>query len=911
MKLRNLAAAFALTLTMTAIAGNAPITLTAPTGSGLKVEYDAATKVYTLTAISSTDQRLVQTNTLTKALDSDVLYLKFDYITPRAFSSYVITYCNGGVNGDRTDTRTVSDEFTVSSEWQQHAYYIKNLRTNMVRLGQYAGQYQTLEFADLAEGDVLKIRNIRWGGYEDPYKDITVGEGVTVIEAEDFNTATTTGYGHSSRQLEYPDLPTYHNPTGNQFPIYAWGGPEYKYAGIEDGYDVGALNLKKQYQEMAECGFNCTQGTAYSGVDQAALFSDRGVNGDNAVDLFEGLDMWMIAKAGLSGEPSLAQSYKESPRLAGYFIYDEPHFKDFESMRTKLLKIKQYDDQHMFYGNLLNVSTDMSAIGATSYENYVQEFVRQVGTGNISFDYYPVRSKDATGEIFLKSDYFKNLEIIAKMSKYYGLPFWSFGHSVASNCGTAGESYPTPTENHLRVQVFLSLAYGAQGIQYFSYQCPTSSSGYDYYDAPIDVDGNRTSVWYAVQAVNKDIKAMTDVFLGAHMVHVGYTHATTPDGCVRLTTDMLPAGVSAVNSDGEGVCVSLLQNGNNQYLMIVNPCIDKTQTVTVDLDNSVTHILTDGTSETVSGQQVTTLGPGGHLVYLVADNVPEEEDYTPAESYARSNYRNDVDDVIISADTNASAGYFLPDMGDRSWNVFSGILADNSNHTISEADAIDNWGSTYNYSFDTSSDIDVNIFIGHSVPWSEYGRVASTGATPGYGYIMENAPALNWPKAYAASMKLLLDDVELAPSNQPLRPAVPETFDPDGTEFNRILADKSLWVSTTPTEGAPTNVLYFWPTAGGSDNLAFTYNDEPDYQSVHLSAGSHKIVIKSLSYPWHFDTIKFDTNGASGIATITTDTDDNAPVEWFNLQGIRVNPDTAIHGVYIRRQGSRSTKVVL
>lgn len=45
----------------------------------------------------------------------------------------------------------------------------------------------------------------------------------------------------------------------------------------------------------------------------------------------------------------------------------------------------------------------------------------------------------------------------------------------------------------------------------------------------------------------------------------------------------------------------------------------------------------------------------------------------------------------------------------------------------------------------------------------------------------------------------------------------------------------------------------------------------------------------------------------SGIVDITVDDDENAPVEYYNLQGIRVaNPS---HGIYIRRQGRTATKV--
>ncbi|MDE7475428.1 MAG: hypothetical protein K2M71_07350, partial [Duncaniella sp.] len=49
-------------------------------------------------------------------------------------------------------------------------------------------------------------------------------------------------------------------------------------------------------------------------------------------------------------------------------------------------------------------------------------------------------------------------------------------------------------------------------------------------------------------------------------------------------------------------------------------------------------------------------------------------------------------------------------------------------------------------------------------------------------------------------------------------------------------------------------------------------------------------------------------NDFTGIADITAD-DDNAPVEYFNLQGIRVDNPTP--GLYIRRQGKKVEKVVV
>lgn len=50
------------------------------------------------------------------------------------------------------------------------------------------------------------------------------------------------------------------------------------------------------------------------------------------------------------------------------------------------------------------------------------------------------------------------------------------------------------------------------------------------------------------------------------------------------------------------------------------------------------------------------------------------------------------------------------------------------------------------------------------------------------------------------------------------------------------------------------------------------------------------------------------TKVQSGVENVMAE-DADAPVEWFNLQGIRVaNPE---NGIYIRRQGSKVEKVVL
>lgn len=80
-----------------------------------------------------------------------------------------------------------------------------------------------------------------------------------------------------------------------------------------------------------------------------------------------------------------------------------------------------------------------------------------------------------------------------------------------------------------------------------------------------------------------------------------------------------------------------------------------------------------------------------------------------------------------------------------------------------------------------------------------------------------------------------------------------------------------------------------------------------------VKAGS-KIIIrntnagwaKTTAQRWFIDNIKFTGNASSGIDGIVVD--EEAPVEYYNLQGIRVAEPT--NGLYIRRQGNKATKVV-
>lgn len=70
---------------------------------------------------------------------------------------------------------------------------------------------------------------------------------------------------------------------------------------------------------------------------------------------------------------------------------------------------------------------------------------------------------------------------------------------------------------------------------------------------------------------------------------------------------------------------------------------------------------------------------------------------------------------------------------------------------------------------------------------------------------------------------------------------------------------------------------------------------------------------RSITYRYYTDDgmSEIDTLGDrfSSVDNIVADNDDNAPIEYYNLQGLRVDNPTG--GLYIKRQGNRVTKVIV
>lgn len=348
----------------------------------------------------------------------------------------------------------------------------------------------------------------------------------------------------------------------------------------------------ERYQELADCGFNINFSHLYSLEDLKT-----------ALDLSQqvGVKVMATCTALESATDSAVALVKDHPALYGYFLRDEPACPGFPYLAEWAQKIKAADDSHMLYLNLLPNYAPLEMLGASSYREYVKRFIDEVKLPLVSFDFYPITTEG------IRQMWYANLQDVADESTAAGLPFWAFALS------TAHDPYPEPTMASLRIQMYTNLAYGAQGLQYFTYWNPGTEI-WNFHEAPINQDKKRSQAYDLVKAMNEELQARAGIFVGAKLVSLAHTGETVPPECKRL--EELPEHVTMLDTGADGAVVSVLENGGVKYLVCVNRSLDKPFELKVAFDTKAFMIDRDGKAVKVAkGENTYTVEEGDVAIF--------------------------------------------------------------------------------------------------------------------------------------------------------------------------------------------------------------------------------------------------------------------------------------------------------
>ena len=368
-----------------------------------------------------------------------------------------------------------------------------------------------------------------------------------------------------------------------ELPILAW-----------HSIPADSMTLER-FLEMKNIGIN----THFSGYPDADAM-------ERALDLAEQAGIKVIISCPeLSEEPEKTVTrFMNHPALAGYFLRDEPNTEAFPELAAWAKRIRATDDNHFCYLNLLPTYAPLDMLKAESYRDYVHRFDQEVPLQLLSFDHYPI-----VGDHY-RPDWYENLEIFSDEARKAGKPFWAFA------LATAHDPYPIPDLSHLRLQMYSNLAYGAQGLQYFTYWTPGKNPNWNFHHGPIGLDGKRTDVYDKIKTLNTELQALSGVFLGAEVLSVRHTGDSIPQGTVALTE--LPAQVKSMETEGEGAVVSLLQNKDKQFLVIVNRDFKNRMQLHIELAPEVKRILKDGSIVDASLYSDTMMvDPGDAMIYML------------------------------------------------------------------------------------------------------------------------------------------------------------------------------------------------------------------------------------------------------------------------------------------------------
>ena len=206
----------------------------------------------------------------------------------------------------------------------------------------------------------------------------------------------------------------------------------------------------------------------------------------------------------------LLESYGGHPALAGFNMYDEPHRSLFDLLEfAKSQVVQQSGGTELPYVNIWpSYASPQYALGTSTYETYVERYCNEVNPTVLCFDHYPLLS-----DTKITSGYFYNWAVIRKFSRQFGIPSWVFIQSVGFDGSAVGMAKRrTPNEHEIFWQINVSLAYGAKGIQYFTYWTPNNPQ-VPYQEALIGRDGNPTVRYQYATNANKYLSVIGRVLL--------------------------------------------------------------------------------------------------------------------------------------------------------------------------------------------------------------------------------------------------------------------------------------------------------------------------------------------------------------------------------------------------------------
>ena len=264
---------------------------------------------------------------------------------------------------------------------------------------------------------------------------------------------------------------------------------------------------------------------------------------------------------------------KNRPEVVAYHMYDEPGVQDAPKLKMIKDKIGELDPTHPVYINF-GQEASPAWMGVDTYYEYVNILADYLQLNQLSVDIYPIWPG------FVQSNWHQCLEVVADAAKRTGVPFWAFAASCWINKESQTQLRERPNTYNLLLQIYTSLAFGAQAIQYFTIQ---DYGGTDF--APIMRDGTWTQAYDYLKEANLQMQKRAFIFNGCEVAKVRQAGEQVSRE-MELSVLDLPKEIESIYTSGS-VTVSFIENAGNKYLAMVNNYWNAVQQVAVTLNSPV------------------------------------------------------------------------------------------------------------------------------------------------------------------------------------------------------------------------------------------------------------------------------------------------------------------------------------
>ena len=419
-------------------------------------------------------------------------------------------------------------------------------------------------------------------------------------------------------------------------PITGYVGP-YQHEYSTDGNVFPEYITEDYYQKIKDSGINLI---VYSFTDYAseseAVINNLELAGKYGIGMFvtDGNVTGKTVQDEITVEEVAKEivNYSDYEAFCGMYLVDEPQ-ATYYSMGDGSRLLGKYEQLADVLHNKLDILSYCNAYPISdmgrnkeNYERYIKEFCDILQPKVLCWDFYPFDEiREGKMEV-----YFYNMDLIRKTAEERNIPFWAY-IQAGSQWNDSYNELPSktpywPNEFQFNWNVNTSLAFGAQGIQYFPlmqpYQFTLAENGkWDFQrNGLLGGVGNKNQWYYYAQKINKHIAAIDEVLMNCVNKGVIVSGEQAKLDMALTTCEIKGGTFNQLKSVSGDAMVGCFNYHGKTALYVVNYDMEHAQEITLTFDGSQNvKMIQNAETSYVKGKALTLDMAAGEGILLVLE----------------------------------------------------------------------------------------------------------------------------------------------------------------------------------------------------------------------------------------------------------------------------------------------------